>query len=350
LTKPLDILFLNDSPVIRHGLAAGFESLGHRVRYLLPDIKPVRAPTKTYLWELGPAQQVEAVRKWINEHPPPSFFVYEGFTGVDPIHPAATQLLSERTGAPFYYWAIEDPLWTAEVVNQRGRLGPYACVANHIFTTAVECSRRYQNAGISSSVLQFGCNPRFHRKTTPDPERSCDLLLIANFYPGRSSWLSEWIIAPAWEYCRAHGLTFHIYGHGWDAQAQALGFSGGETGPLRGPLAYQDLPKVYSGAQVALGAEQCLNESETQCSMRVFEALGCAACYLGPRHRAHQALFADRKDLVFTESAQETFWLLDWLLNDRRVREAIAASGRQCCYSEHTYTHRASDILRVHGF
>jgi spore maturation protein CgeB len=267
---------------------------------------------------------------------------FEGFTGERPIFPEATALFKAQ-GSRFYYWAIEDPMWTREVVGfERDSFGPYALVADHIFTTAVECVSRYVSCERPSSVLQFGMNPKFHRPVERDPASTADVVLIASHYKHRTGMLLEQMIYPAMEVARSQGLLFHLYGHGWNDWLPPSGYED----PRRGPLNYEALPVVYSGAKIVLGAEQCLNASETQSSMRAFEAMGCGACYLSPRHRAHERMFSD-DEIVFSDGPESTREQLLRLLTNEDVRKEIAASGRQRCLKEHRYELRARHVIEV---
>jgi spore maturation protein CgeB len=328
-----NILFLNDSPFVRLGLAAGFQQLGHDVSFL------------PRLWELAPDEQRRAARRRLETHPRADIVMYEGFTGSRPIAPAAIRELTVGWSAAFFYWAIEDPLWTHEVLSPSGTPGPYAQVADHLFTTAAECVPRYEAAGIRSSVLQFGCNPEFHAPVAIEANLRCDVLLVASYYPSRGRVQFETVLGPAVSYCRRRQLECRVYGHGWDRLPHDWPPLDGRNDVIQGPLPYELLPAAYAGAQVVLGAEQCLNRSVTQSSTRIFEVLSCSGCYLGPRHRAHSRLFSDRHEALFSDSSTETTDLLDWVMNDDDARLRIARAGRKRCLSAHTYAHRAQQVL-----
>jgi spore maturation protein CgeB len=327
----LEILFLNDAPVIRLGLASGFEDLGHRVTYF-----------PQHLWLLTKDAQILCVQDWLRVHTAPDIVIFEGFTGDRPIFPEAVALFKARESR-FYYWAIEDPLWTREVIGfDGGSFGPYALIADHIFTTAIECVSRYVSRERSSSVLQFGMNPHFHRPVDIDPALTADVVLIANYYQHRTATLVEHMIYPAMEVARSLGLLFHLYGYGWNNWSPLSGYDD----PRRGPLNYEALPVVYSGAKIALGAEQCLNASDTQSSMRVFEAMGCGICYLGPRHRAHERMFREN-EIALSDSPRSSMDHLLRLLTNEHARIEMAAAGRQRCLMEHRYELRARQVLQV---
>ena len=195
---------------------------------------------------------------------------------------------------------------------------------------------RYRRHLIPSSVLLFATAPDHHRPV--EPRHSLDVVLLANFYSNRFSLLTELLIEPSLRL----GLRLAIFGHGWDETAECI------RRCWRGPLDYGDLPGVYAAAKVALGAEQCLNMSSTQCSMRVFEVLGCGgAVYLGPDHRAHRRLFESGRQLELTSSASQTTSLLRRLLNDQPYRQAMAKAGRAVVLKSHTYEARALQILQT---
>lgn len=326
----VDVLFLNDAPVVRYGLATGFEALERRVAFF-----------GEHLWTMAKGAQVACVKHWMAMHGVPRIVFFEGFTGVQPISPEALSFF-KQAGAQFYYWAIEDPLWTAEVIALDGRLGPYAMVADHIFTPAIECARRYLRWGRRSSLLPFAMNPQFHRPVDANEKFRCDVVLVANHYESRSLTLLHQMIRPALEVAQALNACFRLYGHGWEN----VKLPDHCRDPRRGALDYWNLPEVYSGSKIALGAEQCLNASETQCSMRVFEVMGSGACYLGPRHRAHERMF-DETELVFSDDPAATKYQLARLLRDENARKSIADAGRRRCLAQHTYADRAGHVLTV---
>lgn len=337
MTNELDVVFLNDAPIARQ-LASGFRRLGHRVMHMTGEDACGGADR---LWDLEPPQQVAAAERWIARVGAPALVIYEGFTGGRPIHPAAIQVL-RTAGARFVYWAIEDPLWTTDVIDARGRLGPYATVADHIATTARECVDRYEAAGIPSSVTQFACDPDVHRSVPAVAEHHSDVVLVANDYAARRASVIERLLEPAAAVCARRGATLAIYGHGWDDDVPDW-----VRAARRGPLRYEELPAVYSSTSIALGAEQCLDESATQCSMRVFEVLGCGACYVGPDHRAHRALFRPGEHLFLTSSAAESASLLERLLDSPEERSTVAAAGRRACLTDHTYEARVTELLQA---
>ena len=289
------------------------------------------------LWKLSPDEQCAAVQLWLTENWTPRIVLFDGLTGEGPIHPNAINLLRQQ-GSWFAYWAIEDPMWSHEVVSSNAKKGPYAVVADCVFSPAIECVRRYRRYGIRSELLPFGMNPDFHRPV-PVVGRPRDVVLVANYYGHRAAQLEHLLLQPALSVTN----DVAIYGHGWEQCNQSL------RQFVHGPLDYAKLPSAYASAKVALGAEQCLNDSETQCSMRIFEVLGCAgAAYLGPDHRAHRKQFDVGTEIELVVSPEDCARKVERLLTQESRRCAMVRAGRQAVVSRHAYETHARQIAQVY--
>ena len=86
--------------------------------------------------------------------------------------------------------------------------------------------------------------------------------------------------------------------------------------------------------------------SQTQTSMRPFEALGCSGFHLSQYTPAMANIFGiENKYLALSNGAKETRELLDYYLEHDNERKAIALAGQKFVYTEHTYKRRVYDIL-----
>lgn len=320
------VLFTNAAPVIKYGLARGFEELGHPVFVHEGDHRLFGMPP-----ELQRERLVSALESFR-----PDLVVTEGFPGID------LGLVTDvvRRHRIFHvYWAIEDPpLWElSRTVAER---------CDFTFTTAEECVARYRACGIRAALLPFACWPGIHRRVDPDPSRTCDAVLVANRYdqfPHRQEGVRT-ILLPLLE----AGLDVHVYGRGWDAPGSPLGGDGRFRGSLRGPLPYEEIPCVYASARIVLGIHSVGN-SRTQTAMRTFEALGCGAFYLTQKTPAHGHLFVPGRHLVWSESPRETVALARHYLDHPDSRCNVAMAGQAEVYARHTYRHRAESVLATLG-
>ncbi|HYH03386.1 MAG TPA: glycosyltransferase [Bacillota bacterium] len=315
------VLFTNDAPLIKYGLAAGFQQIAC-------DVKIMSGPDQ--LWGQTATEQEQRLTRVIGDFKP-DFIFTEGHPRIEP---QVVEEVAKRLSVPHLYWAIEDPVCTDLT------LMTYAQGADFIFTTTVECISRYTTLRKKAEVLLFGCNPQFHRNTGIREEYRHDLVLVASNYSSRYT-EAQWLVMPLVE----AGFDIKIWGIWWDDSARPVNL-------LRYPqvyggiLPYEELPAVYSSAKIILGMN-CDDTSQTQTSMRPYEVLGCGGgVYLGHYTKAQERIF---KDTIFqarntTETIAKVSRILRMAASERRE---WARRGQQLVYEQHTYKQRALQILKA---
>ncbi len=309
----MHILFLNNSPLIKYGLAPGLVDIGHEA-------------TVIGLWRIPANEQKDVLQRYVARVKPDALFT-EGFPGVNW---AAVRAVRVTAGIPHVYWAIEDPVQHAASLE-------VASLSDYTFTTTIECLPSYIERGIRTGLMLFACNPHVHRSVSADGERSHDIVLVASNYHERASQVRA-ILSPLIE----DGHDVMVWGHGWtDANAPVtIPFDryGG------GILPYEDLPAVYSAAKIVLGLH-LVEDSRTQTSMRTYEALGCGTCYLTFDTLAHRSLFEPDQHLLCSKNAEETRRLVAEYLNSPSKRQKVAAAGQAFVHGHHTYAQRARELV-----
>ncbi len=309
----MHILFTNDSPLIKYGLAQGIVDVGHEATFL-------------GLWRYPADQQFDVLRRVI-ERVRPDALLTEGFPG---LNWQAIQLARETAHVPHIYWAIEDPVQHEESLE-------IASFSDYTFTTTAECLPSYAERGLRASLLLFACNPHLHRHVAADGARIHDIVLVATNYRQRAAQVRA-LLLPLIE----DGYDVMVWGHGWtDPQAPITLRAEQYGGAI---LPYEDLAAVYSAARIVLGLH-LVEDSRTQTSMRTYEALGCGACYLTYDTLAHRSLFEPGRHLLCSGSPAETRQIVAEYLTDRAKRNAVAVAGQQLVYAQHTYAQRAGTVI-----
>ena len=309
----MNILLLNDSSLLRLGLASGFSPTDN-IRYL---------PVHLSDWE---ERLTEMLRSW-----KPDFALAEGVS----ISTVAGKLypLLRRHSLPLVYWAIDDP------PDWRLMSRPLGRRASLVLTPAKECLPLYQREKIRALYFHFACNPSFHHPTEPSLEYTCDLLLVANYYTSyaqRKIGL-ETILTPL----RSAQFHLKVFGNEhWLANTDHY------TLPpevYQGYLPYADLPRAYSSAKIVLGLHSVI-DSPSMMSMRTFEALGCRAFFLTHWSPAIENLFKNHVHLVWSRHPDETLELVRFYLSREDLRQKIAHQGQEEVYRNHTYQHRLQSV------
>lgn len=104
------------------------------------------------------------------------------------------------------------------------------------------------------------------------------------------------------------------------------------------------MAEVYSQSKIVF------NKSiEGGLNMRVFEALASGSMLLTNEADGSglEDLFQDRKHLVIYKNENELIELADYYLKNDEEREGIAAEGMKMVLNEHTYRHRAEEMIRT---
>ena len=310
------ILCLNNSSLVKYGLAEGFVELKQEVMVM-------------GLWQYN--NQVEILYRVIEEWKPQIVF-FEGFPGFNySLVPAIKKDFGHLL--KIFYWAIEDPINT----SQSDRL--FISYVDYVFTTCKELIPHYRELGKPCDVLLFGCLPTFHRKWHTKPEYITDIVLVACNYDKRFEKTFNILLNPILE----KGYKIHVWGNYWDDPNRKYNLLKYPE-VIKGRLAYEELPSCYSSAKIVLGVNQ-IWDSETQTSMRPYEVMGCGAFYLGYYTFAQEKLFVKGKHMEWSNSPEETIQLVEYYLKNDEARQNIARWGQEEVYQHHTYIHRAIQIL-----
>lgn len=319
------VLFTNEAPLIKYGLAEGFRQLGCQVKVIQGE--------EERLWGGVPlVKQKRRLLSVIREFKP-DFVFTEGHPGFD--GPTVCQTVRDLD-IPHLYWAIEDPVSTDYLSMI------YAPLVDYVFTTTAECMPRYEALGKASELLLFGCNPEYHRNTGPRSEYLYDMILVASNYSSRYHEIN-WFIMPLVE----RGYSIKIWGLSWDDPSKPVNLLS-HTGVYGGLLPYEELPYAYSSAKIVLGVN-CDDTSVTQTSMRPFEAMGCGGgLYLAHYTKAQESLFGD---LIFqVRDTDQTINAVENILNmSETERQERALRAQRFIYERHTYQLRAEQIMKAFG-
>lgn len=317
----MKVLFLNEAPLIRLGLAEGFKQLGHIVHVI--------AGEEERLWGKEVPEQIILINKAMDDFEPDLVFL-EGNFGIS-IKDVLPEIRKRKV--PIFYWAIEDPIADFLVDAHI----PYV---DYIFTTAEEKIPRYLSKGKPSSLLLFACNPEIHKNVGVLENYKHDIVLVASNYSNRYT-EAEWFVMPLIE----AGYDIKIWGLWWNDYRRPVSL---EKYPeiYGGVLPYEELAKVYSSAKIVLGMNAD-DTSETQTSMRPYEVLGCGGgAYLGHYTKATENIFGNM--LWQAKNERQVIDTIDYLLSHDEERDKVVRDAQRFVYERHTYKQRAERIVKVY--
>jgi hypothetical protein len=106
-----------------------------------------------------------------------------------------------------------------------------------------------------------------------------------------------------------------------------------------------NIAEFYSQTKTVFGASDF--DYELYTSNRFYVALGCGACYITKRFKGIELLVENKKHILWFETKQELFDLLDYYLSHNAEREGIRRAAEKLALDKHTYTHRIRNILDI---
>lgn len=179
-------------------------------------------------------------------------------------------------------------------------------------------------------LLQATDERRF-RPTPVDPGRAHDVLFVGN---------SRFVERPIVRDALAEGLPLTIYGANWERFVPA-----GTVADRFVPN--EELPRLYSSAQVVLNDHWPDMRTWGLVSNRVFDVLACGGCLVSDAVPELEALFDGAVALV--HDGTELRDTVATLLADPERRRHMGSRGRELVIAAHTFRHRVESILAAVG-
>ena len=219
------------------------------------------------------------------------------------------------------------------------------CVAkyNVIFTAKSFGIADLKALGANNAHLVLhGCDPEVHRELPSDQlpkEYQCDASFIGTWSPKKQRILEELVaLLP--------DVRLKVWGAQWRRAS---------SGPLARYLMHHGVLGDFYAAAIQSSKINLaiLSEARTGSSSgdlttaRTFEIPGCSAFMLHERTDELLRCFKEDVEVACFSTTTELAEKVQYYLNHDSERAAISSAGYNRCMSEHSYAHRAGDIVDV---
>ena len=185
-----------------------------------------------------------------------------------------------------------------------------------------------------AQLMALATNPaRFAPPSAPD-EPTVDAIFTG------SHWGADRPIARVMTSLAAAGRTVAIHGRGWDKVAEVESIN-------RGPLPYDELPSAYASAAIVIDDTAGPTLPYGAVNSRVFDALATGTLVVTDNVAGARELFGDL--LPAASDPEALAALASRLIDDRPERARLAAALQARVLAEHTYRHRAQQLLGTLG-
>jgi spore maturation protein CgeB len=201
-----------------------------------------------------------------------------------------------------------------------------------IFASATRAADAIRAAtGRPVALLPIAANTRRFAPTGPAAEHAADVSFTGHFWGDAREAVHQ--LDPATLEAR-----FAIYGHGWDEDP-------GFAPYWRGPVPYQELPRVYGSAKLVIDDSHPVTRVWDSLNSRVFDATAAGALVLTNCTGGVAEQFGGR--LPSFSTPEELRALVDRYLGDDAAREQLAAEMRAEVLARHDYRHRAAMLVEA---
>ena len=199
-----------------------------------------------------------------------------------------------------------------------------------IFASATKAADAIRAAtGRPVALLPIAANTRRFAPTGPAAEHAADLSFTGHFWGDAREAVHQ--LDPA-----TLDARFAIYGHGWDEDP-------GFAPYWRGPVPYQELPRVYGSAKLVIDDSHPVTRVWDSLNSRVFDATAAGALVLTNCTGGVAEQFGGRLPSFSTPA--ELRAMVDRYLGDDAAREALATEMRAEVLARHDYRHRAATLM-----
>ncbi len=208
-------------------------------------------------------------------------------------------------------------------------LGDYGIL---LASSGAACRELEEKTGLPVRCFPIAANAERFREANgeADPAFRCDVCFTGNRFSPREI---EKALVPA-------NLPYEIriYGDGWDASESFRPY-------CKGHLPYDEIPKVYRGAKIALDDATASTRETGAVNSRVFDALA-AGCLVLTNNEAGARETFEGKLPVF-RNREELEALLKQYLEDEAARQDKVAELRRFVLERHTYGIRAKELTEL---
>lgn len=249
-----------------------------------------------------------------------------------------------RPGTQVAFWDVDAPQTLSEAFAEpEGAPGTFRAVVPDfdlmlLYGGGKPVQDAYARLGARASHLIYNAvDPDEYYPVEPQPDRACDLLLMANRMPDREQRVRDLFFRAAE---LAPELRFVLGGSGWGDCAMPPNVEWVGHVPTGEHRSWN-----CSARMVLNVVRQSMAEYGFSPPTRVFEVAGCGGCLITDAWVGVETFFEPEQEILVASSAEE---IVDHLrgIGPRRAR-AIGAAARARVLRDHTYTGRAEILEQV---
>jgi spore maturation protein CgeB len=341
--------YWNGAATYYRGIIRNLAALGAEVTFFEPDAyqrqqhRDLKEDPDWARVVVYPGEGTDGVRRVLDEAR--HYDVVVKASGVGVFDELLEQAVVEqrREGQTIIFWDVDAPATLDRMQRNPGdpfrRLVPQY---DFIFTYGggEPVVRKYAAFGARECIPVYNAlDPLTHHPVPPKPDFDADLSFLGNRLPDREARVEEFFLRAA---ALLPSHRFLLGGSGWDDK------------PLPPSIRY--LGHVFTGDHNAFNctpravlniSRDSMAENGWSPATRVFEAAGAAACLITDAWEGIETFLEPKREVLVARDGAEVAELVRAL--DPVRAKAIGEAALRRVLAEHTYAHRARQVLRILG-
>jgi len=264
---------------------------------------------------------VKQVEQWVKQDATDVIFTYLSGELVSP----ETVRTLRSFGVPIVNLALNDKEhFVGKIRNVQSMGGRDICRFFDICWTSTEdAAKKYCVEGAIPIYLPEGANPEFHRPY--NTEKTIDMSFVGQCYGNRHEVI---------ERLTSCGIHVEAYGSGWP----------------NGPLAAEDMVRMYSKSRINLGFGSVIGLSNTYCLKgRDFEIPMSGGLYLTEYHPELDRFYDIGSEIVIYKDFDDLVEKIRFLLSNPEKADEIRKRGYERARREHSWEMRFEKIFHLLG-
>lgn len=192
------------------------------------------------------------------------------------------------------------------------------------------CKELEEKTGRKAICFPIAANAERFREEKPeesDEKYKCDVCFTGNRFSERE--IEQELVPAELKY------DIRIYGDGWDSVKSLAPY-------CKGHLPYEEIPKVYRGAKIALDDATASTKETGSVNSRVFDALAAGCLVLTNNEVGAKETFEGKLPVFRNRDELES--LLKQYLEDEAARQAKVEELKAFVLAKHTYEIRAEKL------
>lgn len=260
-----------------------------------------------------PINQVSGLPSWIREEFGTPVLFYDGDM------PTILPEYVESRGFQFNYYKDADlSEYDAFIVNSEG-----------VIDRLEELGAREVHA------IHYGADPGLYAPVDIPYEH--DVAFFGVGAEDREDFVASMITDPARE---LRDVSFIVGGGGWDIDLGPV--ERGGWVPINGFREFCGRSKINLNV-----TRQTHREVYKSSTARPFELAAMGCCVVSDPYNGLDDWFEIGEEMFVAEDREEAIELYEWLLDDNETREEVGRRARDRVLADHTYEHRAEELLSV---